>query len=1399
MEPGRVVVVQSTGGSLGLGSGYVVGPRLVLTSAHAVPEPGAAVQVLVAADPVAYDGVVLWRGEPGGRADAALVEVRDAAWVPRPGRVRWGRVVTNQPGIATQAWGFPALAQRASRPAETLHPSGTLNPGNRYVGDRYVMALSGYPPTPTADGSSPWAGLSGAALFCGDLLTGVVTADPTGTQHAQIEATPVYLLHRDAGFRAARADQGISEPVLEPVELQHLIEPETDLVRAPASLLRARHQVVPFRGRERLLQDLTAWAQGSGVAGCLVHGPGGQGKTRLAQELARRLTAERWAFLWLRADTTADDMAVLADVAVPLLMIVDYAEARPGQVTAALRAAAGHAGRSPWRMLLLARTAGDWWEDLRASDAHASELLEGAPVVRLEPLEPEPSGQVEAYRQAVRGFADALPALPGQQQHDWAAVADRLIGQSNVQADAPSGEPSTASESGWGVSASALTLHMSALADLLDAVSPPDSVVGTGGAAFGDEDGGGFAPAIANRVEDRLLHHERRYWTSSANTYKLALGKQTLEDALTAAFLLGASDTEDADALLHRVPGLSDQPRDRRDSVRQWITHLYPPSVPGRPWDSLQPDRLAERFIGTRLATHLDRGSISLLDDLVDGSGLMQAGQLLTVYARAAHHPAADSRLSAALTNLCIRHPDVLAVPAVQVATQTEGPDPLVAALRQLAGNPSVSCELLEALTDALPSNSRNLLDAAAELTQRLTTTYRGWASSDPDTFLPDLAGSLNNLSNRLANLGRREEALEAITEAVAVHRQLAAVRPDTFLPDLAGSLNNLSVRLSDLGQREEALEAIIEASDTYRQLAAARPDTFLPDLAMSLNNLSNNLGDLGQREEALEAIIEASDTYRQLAAARPDAFLPDLAISLNNLSNRLGDLGRREEALEAITEAVAVRRQLAAARPDAFLPDLAGSLNNLSNRLGDLGRREEALKAITEAVAVRRQLAAARPDAFLPYLAGSLNNLSNRLSEFGRREEALEAITEAVAVRRQLAAARPDAFLPYLAGSLNNLSSRLGEFGRREEALEAITEAVAIRRQLAAARPDAFLPNLAGSLNNLSNNLGNLGRREEALEAITEAVAIRRQLAAARPDAFLPDLAGSLNNLSNRLSEFGRREEALEAITEAVAIRRQLAAARPEAFLPDLAMSLNNLSNNLGEFGRHEEALEAIIEASDTYRQLAAARPEAFLPNLAMSLNNLSHRLSEFGRHEEALEAITEAVAVRRQLAAARPEAFLPDLAGSLNNLSNRLSEFGRREEALEAITEAVAIRRQLAAARPEAFLPDLAMSLNNLSVRLSDLGRHEEALEAIIEASDTYRQLAAARPEAFLPYLVGSLNNLSNRLGDLGQQAEALKVITESVNLLGDLADRWPSVYEERYAEALNTFGKIRQTGSN
>ena len=75
-----------------------------------------------------------------------------------------------------------------------------------------------------------------------------------------------------------------------------------------------------------------------------------------------------------------------------------------------------------------------------------------------------------------------------------------------------------------------------------------------------------------------------------------------------------------------------------------------------------------------------------------------------------------------------------------------------------------------------------------------------------------DLARSLNNQSIHLAGLGRRKEALQAITEAVEVFRLMAAARSAVFRPDLAAALNNQIPLLLHLGRDADAAAGQQEA-----------------------------------------------------------------------------------------------------------------------------------------------------------------------------------------------------------------------------------------------------------------------------------------------------------------------------------------------------------------------------------------------------------------------------------------------------------------------------------------------------------------------------------------------------------------------------------------------------------
>jgi hypothetical protein len=145
---------------------------------------------------------------------------------------------------------------------------------------------------------------------------------------------------------------------------------------SPARLLDPESGVVEFIGRVAELRILLAWCnEDSAVSLRLITGPGGIGKTRLALQLARHLKKSGW-----RCELVGDrqEERILADIRAvhsgPVLLVVDYAETRIG-LEDLLRAVA--AGKGTIRVLLLARSPGQWWEQLATGEGRSGTLLCG--------------------------------------------------------------------------------------------------------------------------------------------------------------------------------------------------------------------------------------------------------------------------------------------------------------------------------------------------------------------------------------------------------------------------------------------------------------------------------------------------------------------------------------------------------------------------------------------------------------------------------------------------------------------------------------------------------------------------------------------------------------------------------------------------------------------------------------------------------------------------------------------------------------------------------------------------------------------------------------------------------------------------------------------------------------
>ncbi|HSR97813.1 MAG TPA: tetratricopeptide repeat protein [Kofleriaceae bacterium] len=1146
--------------------------------------------------------------------------------------------------------------------------------------------------------------------------------------------------------------------------------------RSPSALLLARHTVVPWYDGERreILADLDAWADdpSRAVGVRLLHAGGGVGKTRLAIEWVRR-RRERGDVAGFLVPGPGDAwLERLCALGPTVVVVVDYAERRAdlGQLFERLAAFAEGRGQAcRIRVVLLARSDGDWWTLLRTKSGSVEALLADVVPQRLAQLASAPQDRAAVFREASRVFA-------------------ALRGRPDVPSPPDLGGPRFDR---------VLYLHMAALA----AVEGSD--------------------VDARTLMDVILDHEERFWTSEAiDRDEVAAYLPLARQVMAAATLRGGlTSTASAFALWERLAG---RPRTLHDEMMlARLHHLYeranePAYLPG-----LEPDLLGEAMV---LRVARPPSSKDAVDDawitrvliLRDDEAALTSAFI--VLGRMLDRVPVPVQSSVRMWIRCLLLADL--------------PGRAVLALRaaKKIGEESAYAALGDLLADVLEQHGTGAMAVLLEhekipyptVSLQRVATWRSRkrlqivASDDVTRARSERAEALAQRGRDLALVGRRHEAVAALQEAVLLYHRLHRQRGE-YGSELAASSNNLGIALNDIGKREAALGAVKQAIDLYCGLVKETP-THQPDLARALNNLGAILNALGLHDKACNALEDAVALYSALAA-HADEYRPELATCYNNLGAQLTGLGKHAEANAATIRAVKLYRDLASHRHDAFEPDLAWSYHSLGIQLSGLGERRGAVRFACKAVEMYRRLAARNPDAFEAGLATSLNSAGNRAAELGRFDEAFADTREAVERYRRLAARLPDAFRASLALSLVNLANRHSDLRRPGDALAATREAVDIYRVLATPkdeadpsagdagvgarttshaapavsalgtgilrrititwRPDAFRLELAMSLTQMSQLLHQLRRHEAAVAALRDAVGVYRLLASLRPDAFRPELARSLLRLSHDQDRIGQHDAAIASARDAVDQHRALARQDPDAFQPALATALTHLGVLYGGQGKLTAALVMTVEAVEICRALYDRDRDAFAPDLARSLLSLSSWKSVAQQRSEALDDARHAVSLYRGLAHQAPEAFEPLLASSLQLFALRRRELGVTEdatrEAIEATRAAVELYRMLVARHRDELQPALAAALYNLGVLLGERGRREEAAVEIREAIDFLRALASGNPPA-ARLLVAWLRDLSKRLRDLGRPDEARDATHEADRVHDALQDRKP-----------------------
>jgi tetratricopeptide (TPR) repeat protein len=1119
-------------------SGYRVSATLILTARHVVTAEGTVAQACTVRPLGSSEFVPATVAWLSASLDLAVLSVApDALPAIHAGSApRWGRLEGRQ-SVSCRFTGFPIAHRRTGEGGRQVRDpepvEGTLKLATAAKREVVDIAIAGSVPNAATDGSL-WQGMSGAAVLCGPWLVGVITSDPENFGPDRLSATLIETALAEPSLLALFAE-GNASTRLEAADLPYALQaPYRGPASSPAEehpgrsrirLLQPEFGIVPFAGREAELSNLAQWcAHEDRVSAQLLTGPGGQGKTRLALELCRQQEAAGWVCGVLADHAEIVDLDTLLAASAPLLVVVDWADAKTGQVVTFIQRAVSSAA-GPVRLLLTARRAGEWWASLPYQvQGEAQDVFSASGTVALSPAADTQAARREQFLTAAHAFASHLGRAWG---------------------DVP--EPDLSGR----LFETLLFIHLAALVAVEPSPTGPS----------GDQ----ISPDLLTEI---LRREDVYYWEPGAPpTLRGETARTTRQRAVAVATLTAARTEDEARQALQTLPDFAQADP---TAALYWLHDLYPAKAYLGP---LRPDRLGEALVAqvvrartdlplrlvpdadrrwvTRLFTVLAQAAgteVALIDPLQD----MLIARLAPLAEKA--QSASDASLGHALA-LALRRTG-----SVESASALVGqlPDFSLA-----IAEPAVASHQVLLARDLPPEQRLALLgnlsrwlgaigqyDEAVDAAQDAVTVARGIAG-EHEEYRATLATVLAVLASALNQVERYEEGLAAADEAIAILR-LEPDPPPHILQFLALTLTVRQVSLVSLGREREGMDALDEAVVVLRQLAEDN-DTYRPSLAQVLVRLSDMRRRWNDRKESRAAILEALGIYRELTASNPDAYRMHLAEYLVTASQLLLDYKMEAEASALAQEAMPLCRELADINADRYTPLLARALDTQANYLMAIHYPADALPVREETVVAYRDLVqAGKARTYRPLLAMALTRKAECLNTLGRTEEALAAIDEAIAVFRR-AEATGEGGVPNFAQALVSRSRLLTALNQTAGALGAIEEAVKIYRTLVAELPQRYYAELTNTLIEQSQLLVTAGRDAEALTAIEKATELPRSLACAQPRAHWA-LSRALLEKADQLERAGRNEEAESARDEAYHLPgpKGMLIYLPEIQLPD-------------------------------------------------------------------------------------------------------------------------------------------------------------------------------------------------------------------------------------------------------
>lgn len=562
----------------------------------------------------------------------------------------------------------------------------------------------------------------------------------------------------------------------------------------PAELLHAKYQLVGFTDPANTCKSLMTWCLQSEnrADGRLIYGAGGMGKTRLAIELATRLrTDHNWSAGFLSKRPTDDvlerrwwqalDHLISSHDEKGILIIIDYAESRQKdleQIASRLRKAPLRKD-AMCRIVLLARSAGDWWQSL--TDRESDVLFLIPPQIGLIPIAP-----IHDDIQRWRYFASCVGAFLGPMQ--------------SLGFDKPKTEPRSqlmriANNTTY---SKPLAIQMEALLWLAGASTD------------------GNAHTLHDLLRGVLALEQKR----SEEINQLQSSKDSFELMRALAQITsaqGASDRQSIIDLLVQDTYFAGQ-RISPIHVHELVDALLRShGQPGETIPPLEPDILGEHLVATYADTRLIDSCIKWIEHQPEREQQPRLHHLVTVLQRAttAEHGADTAGKAEQLLNYIIKtHLKRLASPIINVLSETPGS---LNSLLQKA-LPALGSTEITTLADSLPEKHVGLIELSVLIHRHLVQEmqldlHERHMTVSQETYVEcsySLVVRLNNLAAYLQSENQPSAQQNVSEEIVLIFEKLKDVAP-TWSPNWT-QLRLFAHHLRNTKQTNVAIE-LLEAA----------------------------------------------------------------------------------------------------------------------------------------------------------------------------------------------------------------------------------------------------------------------------------------------------------------------------------------------------------------------------------------------------------------------------------------------------------------------------------------------------------------------------------------------------------------------------------------------------------